>query len=78
MIDLKARKKAAPILEPFAVGLNKIGVTSTMVTFIGLLLTVVGSALIATGYLWQGALVAGFGVVLDALDGPLARIQGTA
>jgi CDP-diacylglycerol--glycerol-3-phosphate 3-phosphatidyltransferase len=78
MIDLKARKKAAPILEPFAVGLNKIGVSSTMVTFFGLLLTVVGSVLIATGYLWQGALVAAFGVVLDAFDGPLARLQGTA
>lgn len=78
MIDLKARKKAAPLLEPFAVGLNKIGVSSTMVTFIGLLLTVVGSVLIATGYLWQGGLVAAFGVLLDALDGPLARLQGTA
>ena len=78
MIDLKARKKAAPLLEPFAVGLNKIGVSSTMVTIIGLLLTIVGSVLIGTGYLWQGALVAAFGVLLDALDGPLARIQGTA
>lgn len=76
MIDLKARKKAAPMLEPMAVGLNKIGVTSTMVTIIGLLLTVVGSVLIATGYLWQGALVVAVGVLLDALDGPLARIQG--
>jgi len=78
MIDLKARKKAAPLLEPFAVGLNKIGVTSTMVTMIGLGLTIVGSVLIATGNLWQGALVAAFGVLLDALDGPLARLQGTA
>jgi CDP-diacylglycerol--glycerol-3-phosphate 3-phosphatidyltransferase len=76
MIDLKARKKAAPLLEPLAVGLNKIGVSSTMVTIVGLLLTVVGSVLIAFGYLWQGALVAAVGVVLDALDGPLARIQG--
>lgn len=75
MIDLKARKKAAPMLEPVAVALNKVGITSTMVTAIGLLLTVVGSVLIATGYLWQGALVAAVGVLLDALDGPLARLQ---
>ncbi len=75
MIDLKARKKAAPLLEPLAVGLNKVGVSSTMVTIIGLLLTVIGSVLIALGYLWQGALFAAVGVVLDALDGPLARLQ---
>ena len=47
-------------------------------TIVGLLLTIGGAVLVATGYLWQGALVAGFGVLLDALDGPLARIQGTA
>lgn len=76
MIDLKARKKAAPLLEPIAQGLNKIRVTSTMVTIVGLLLTIAGSVLIATGYLWHGALVAAVGVLLDALDGPLARIQG--
>ncbi len=78
MIDLKARKKAAPLLQPFAAGLDKIGVGPTLVTFVGLALTVVGSILIATGYLWEGALVAAVGVLLDALDGPLARIQGKA
>ena len=78
MIDLKARKKVAPVLEPLAAGLNKVGATPAFVTIVGLLLTIGGAVLIATGYLWQGALVAGFGVLLDALDGPLARIQGTA
>lgn len=76
MIDLKARKKVAPVLEPLAAGLNKVGATPALVTIVGLLLTIVGAVLIATGYLWQGALVAGFGVLLDALDGPLARVQG--
>ncbi len=78
MIDLKARKKVAPILRPLAAGLNKVGATPAFVTIVGLLLTIGGAVLVATGYLWQGALVAGFGVLLDALDGPLARIQGTA
>ena len=78
MIDLKARKKVAPVLEPLAAGLNKVGATPAFVTIVGLLLTIGGAVLVATGYLWQGALVAGFGVLLDALDGPLARIQGTA
>lgn len=78
MLDLKARKKVAPVLEPLAVGLNKIGVTPAMVTIVGLLLTIAGAILIATGYLWEGAAVAGVGAVLDALDGPLARLRGQA
>jgi phosphatidylglycerophosphate synthase len=78
VIDLKGRKKAAPILEPVAAGLAKLGVTPTAVTVIGLLTTMAGSALIASGYLFWGALVAGLGVALDAVDGPLARRLGRA
>ena len=73
MIDLKGRKKAAPILEPIAGGLARIGVTPAAVTVIGLLVTIAGSALIATGYLIAGGVTAAIGVALDALDGPLAR-----
>lgn len=73
VLDLKGRKKAAPILEPIAAGLAKIGVTPAFVTIIGLAVTIGGAALIATGQLLAGGLVAGTGVALDALDGPLAR-----
>ncbi len=78
MIDLKGRKKAAPILEPIAAGLARVGVTPAVVTIIGLIVTVVGAVLIAGGYLFPGALTAAIGVALDALDGPLARKLGTA
>ena len=78
MIDLKARKKAAPILRPIARVLAKTGVTPTMVTVLGLAITVTGAALIGNGLLWQGGLTAAFGVLLDALDGPLARYKGTS
>lgn len=78
MIDLKARKKVAPILEPIARVLAKIGVTPTVVTILGLAITIGGAVMIANGLLWQGGFVAGFGVLLDALDGPLARLKGTA
>ena len=78
MLDLKGRKKAAPILEPIAAGLAKIGVTPAAVTIIGLAVTVSGAIVIAYGYLLWGGLIAGIGVVLDALDGPLARRLGTA
>lgn len=78
MLDLKGRKRVAPILEPIAAVMAKIGFTPTVVTIIGLLVTIGGAALIATGNLLAGGLVAGTGVALDALDGPLARRQGTA
>jgi len=78
LIDLKARKRVAPFLEPLARGLGRLGLTPTAVTLIGLALTVAGSALIASGRLAVGAAVAGVGVFLDALDGPLARARGTA
>ena len=78
MIDLKGRKRAAPILEPIAAGLARIGVTPAVVTVVGLIVTIVGAALIAAGHLFAGALTAAIGVALDALDGPLARKLGTA
>ncbi|GMQ97546.1 MAG: archaetidylinositol phosphate synthase [Acidimicrobiia bacterium] len=78
MLDLKGRKRVAPILEPIAAVMAKIGFTPAVVTIIGLLVTIAGAALIATGNLLAGGLVAGTGVALDALDGPLARRQGTA
>ena len=78
MLDLKGRKRAAPILEPVAAVMAKMGFTPAVVTIIGLLVTIAGAVLIATGNLLIGGLVAGTGVALDALDGPLARKQGTA
>lgn len=78
MIDLKGRKKVAPVLEPIAAGLARIGMTPAFVTILGLLITIAGSVLIGTGRLVAGASIAGLGVLLDALDGPLARRQGSA
>ncbi len=73
MLDMKGRKKAAPILEPIAAGLAKIHVTPAIVTILGLAVTILGAALIASGHLFWGGFTAGTGVTLDALDGPLAR-----
>jgi CDP-diacylglycerol--glycerol-3-phosphate 3-phosphatidyltransferase len=78
LLDLKGRKKVAPILEPIAAGLAKIGMTPAVVTIIGLVVTIIGAVLIASGELFWGGLVAGTGVTLDALDGPLARRLDTA
>lgn len=78
MLDLRGRSRLAPILDPIAVGLSKARLSPTAVTVAGLLVTIAGAWIIAAGsYAW-GALVAGIGSVLDALDGPLARLQGKA
>jgi CDP-diacylglycerol--glycerol-3-phosphate 3-phosphatidyltransferase len=76
VIDLKGRKRAAPFLQPIANGLVKVGFTPTVVTILGLVITVAGAFFIAGGMLVTGALVAAFGVFLDALDGPVARAKG--
>jgi CDP-diacylglycerol--glycerol-3-phosphate 3-phosphatidyltransferase len=78
VLDLRARSRLAPILDPVAAGLDKIRLTPTAVTLIGLGVTIVGAVLIGAEQYTVGAVVAGIGVLLDALDGPLARLQGTA
>ncbi|MCB1247299.1 MAG: CDP-alcohol phosphatidyltransferase family protein [Acidimicrobiia bacterium] len=78
MLDLKGRKRVAPILKPVAATLARLRVTPAMVTVIGLLVTLVGAGFLAAGYLVTGASTAAFGVLLDALDGPLARHLGTS
>jgi CDP-diacylglycerol--glycerol-3-phosphate 3-phosphatidyltransferase len=78
LLDLKGRKTVAPFLKPVARVLSRLHFTPSIVTVIGLLVTVVGAVLIASGELVWGASVAAAGVFLDALDGPLARHQGTA
>ncbi|MDX2343867.1 MAG: CDP-alcohol phosphatidyltransferase family protein [Acidimicrobiia bacterium] len=78
MLDLRGRSRVAPILDPIAAGLAKARLTPTMITILGLVVTLVGAAYIAVDRYALGGFVAGVGVALDALDGPLARYQGTA
>jgi CDP-diacylglycerol--glycerol-3-phosphate 3-phosphatidyltransferase len=52
--------------------------TPTAVTVAGLLVTLIGAGLIAVDRYALGGFLAGTGSALDALDGPLARYQGTA
>ncbi len=78
MLDLRGRSRLAPILDPIAVGLSKARMTPTAITIVGLLVTLVGAGFIAVDRYALGGFIAGFGATLDALDGPLARYQGTA
>jgi len=78
LLDLKGRSQMAPILDPIAVALSKARLTPTMVTAAGLVVTIAGSVFIAAQRYTLGAVIAGVGCILDALDGPLARHQGKA
>lgn len=50
--------------------------TPNTVTVIGLLLTLVASAMVAAGWLLAGAAILTVGSLLDAVDGALARARG--
>ena len=78
VLDLRGRSRLAPFFDPVAVALSKARLTPTVVTMLGLIVTIGGAVLIANGWYLPGASVAAAGALLDALDGPLARHQGTA
>ncbi len=78
MLDLRGRSRLAPFLDSIASGLSKARLTPTVITIVGLVVTIIGAVFIANELYAVGAGVAGAGALLDALDGPLARLQGTA
>lgn len=77
MLGVNARPVVAKVVNPLAVRLARIGVTPDMVTVTGTVGAVVASAaLIATGHLFWGAFAVTLFVLLDMLDGALARLRG--
>jgi phosphatidylglycerophosphate synthase len=58
--------------------LTRLGFKSAHLTVLGLLLTVGGSYLVASGRLVAGGSLVAVGSFVDALDGPVARERGTA
>lgn len=77
MLGVNARPIVAKVVNPLAVRLARIGVTPDMVTITGTVGAVVASAaLIATGHLFWGAFAVTLFVLLDMLDGALARLRG--
>jgi CDP-diacylglycerol--glycerol-3-phosphate 3-phosphatidyltransferase len=78
LIDLKARGRASRVLDPVGRIIGATGIPPTVITFLGLAIAVGGAVFIATGRLFWGALVGGIGALVDAIDGPVARAQGSA
>lgn len=63
-------------LAPLARGLHRVGITANAVTVIGVLITVAGSALLATARPLPALIVLLAGALSDTLDGQLAKAAG--
>jgi CDP-diacylglycerol---glycerol-3-phosphate 3-phosphatidyltransferase len=77
VLGVNARPLVAKVVNPLAVRLARIGVTPDVVTITGTVGAIAGAAgLIATGHLFWGAFTVTVFVLLDMLDGALARLRG--
>lgn len=64
------------ILDPIGSFLNRTGMTPNTITLIGLLGTAAGAWFISQGRMTTGAVVLLVFVLVDALDGTMARLRG--
>jgi CDP-diacylglycerol--glycerol-3-phosphate 3-phosphatidyltransferase len=77
VLGINARPKVAKVLAPVVTRLARSGVTPDMITVTGTLGSIAAAVLlIGTGRLFWGALAVTFFVLLDLLDGALARARG--
>jgi CDP-diacylglycerol--glycerol-3-phosphate 3-phosphatidyltransferase len=77
VLGVNARAAVGRFWAPVVTQLLRLGVTADMVTAIGTLGAVAGAVgLIATGHLFWGAFTVTVFVLLDMLDGALARARG--
>ena len=77
MLGVSARPLVAKVIGPLVGRLARSGVTPDAITLLGTLGAVAGAVgLIATGHLFWGAFTVTVFVLLDMLDGALARARG--
>jgi CDP-diacylglycerol--glycerol-3-phosphate 3-phosphatidyltransferase len=77
VLNIHARDAISRALVPLGTSLAKAGITPDVITVVGTAGTLAGSvALLANGYLFVGTLVVTFFVLLDMVDGAVARASG--
>jgi CDP-diacylglycerol--glycerol-3-phosphate 3-phosphatidyltransferase len=77
VLGINARPKVAKVLAPVVTRLARSGVTPDMVTLTGTLGSIAAAVFgIGTGHLFWGAVAVTVFVLLDMLDGALARARG--
>lgn len=64
------------ILDPTGTFLNRIGLTPNAITLLGLVGTSVGAYVISHGEMTKGGIILLLSVLVDALDGTMARLRG--
>ncbi len=64
------------ILDPTGAFLNRIGLTPNAITLLGLVGTTVGAYILSQGNMTLGGIVLLISVLVDALDGTMARLRG--
>ena len=64
------------ILDPTGAFLNRTGLTPNAITMLGLLGTSIGAYIISQGRMTTGGIVLLLAVLVDALDGTMARLRG--
>lgn len=76
--NAETRGVVAPVVEPVARALLRIGLTADMVTIVGAAITVTSAlVLIPSGHFVPAIFILGFFLVADVLDGTMARLSGT-
>jgi len=70
------RKIFKGILDPIGAFLNSTGLTPNAITMLGLVGTAFGAYLLSQGYITIGGIVLLLFVLIDALDGTMARLRG--
>ena len=77
MLGLSARPVVEKVLNPLVARLARAGVTPDVITVAGTVGAVAGAVLLfGTGHLFWGTVVVTLSVLLDLLDGALARARG--
>lgn len=76
MVFSAVRKHTSRVAERIAAVFEVLGFTPNAITYLALVIVAAGSLLIAFDHLVWGAGIAGFGAILDAFDGALARRTG--
>lgn len=64
------------ILDPTGAFLNRIGLTPNTITVLGLVGTTIGAYVISQGEMTKGGFILLLSVLVDALDGTMARLRG--
>jgi CDP-diacylglycerol---glycerol-3-phosphate 3-phosphatidyltransferase len=78
MLTNVARAWGARIIQPIARLLSRLGLTPNTVTVLGFLLSALVALVLATGRLTLAGLLLIATLAFDAVDGTMARTQGTA